>query len=92
MRIDGHPATMNSVIAAEHLKTAMFKPDGKSMGPAGTLDILVEDGRGGSVAASLPDHRAIVPSSARVWAGRGGWRSPSKCWAFPRRSVRTVIR
>jgi formylglycine-generating enzyme required for sulfatase activity/uncharacterized caspase-like protein len=54
VRIDGHPATMNSVFAAEHLKTAVFKPDGKSVGPAGTLDILIEDGRGGSVTASLP--------------------------------------
>ena len=54
VRIDGHPAVMNSVFSAEHLKTATYKPDGKTIGPAGTLDILVEDGRGGSINASLP--------------------------------------
>ena len=54
LRIDGHPAVMNSVFSAEHLKTATYKPDGKTIGPAGSLDILVEDGRGGSINASLP--------------------------------------
>jgi formylglycine-generating enzyme required for sulfatase activity len=54
LRIDGRPAVMNSVFSAEHLKTATYKPDGKTIGPAGTLDILVEDGRGGSINASLP--------------------------------------
>jgi formylglycine-generating enzyme required for sulfatase activity len=54
LRIDGRPAVMNSVLSAEHLKTATYKPDGKTIGPAGTLDILVEDGRGGSINASLP--------------------------------------
>ncbi len=54
LRIDGRPAVMNSVFSAEHLKTATYKPDGKTIGPAGSLDILVEDGRGGSINASLP--------------------------------------
>src|SRR5580692_2849083 len=43
VRIDGHPAAMNAVVSADRLKTATFKPDGKSIGPAGTFDILVED-------------------------------------------------
>jgi formylglycine-generating enzyme required for sulfatase activity len=70
VRIDGHPAVMNTVISAERLKTAVFKPDGKSIGPAGTLDILVEDGRGGSITASLP---ITVRSShhSPVLGGRG---------------------
>jgi formylglycine-generating enzyme required for sulfatase activity len=54
VRIEGRPAVMNSVMSAEHLKTAVYKQDGKTIGPAGTFDILVEDGRGGSVSASLP--------------------------------------
>ena len=72
VRIDGHPATMNMVISAERFKGAVFKPDGKSLGPAGTLDILVEDGRGGSVAASLPitvrssHHPPVVAGPSRV--------------------------
>jgi formylglycine-generating enzyme required for sulfatase activity len=54
VRIDGHAVAMNTVVSAEHLRTAQYKPDGKTIGTAGTLDILVEDGRGGSVTASLP--------------------------------------
>jgi hypothetical protein len=72
VRIDGHPAAMNMVISAERLKNAVFKPDGKSIGPAGSLDILVEDGRGGSVAASLPitirpsHHPPVVAGPSRM--------------------------
>jgi formylglycine-generating enzyme required for sulfatase activity len=54
VRIDGKLVTANTVVSSEHFKTATFKPDGKSIGSAGTLDILVEDGRGGSITASLP--------------------------------------
>jgi formylglycine-generating enzyme required for sulfatase activity len=52
--IEGRAAIINAVYPAEGLRTATYKPDGKSLGAVGTLDILVEDGRGGSVAASLP--------------------------------------
>nr|WP_294550323.1 SUMF1/EgtB/PvdO family nonheme iron enzyme [uncultured Rhodopila sp.] len=54
VRIDGHTVALNTVVSAEKLKTAVYKPDGKTIGAAGTLDILIEDGRGGSVTASLP--------------------------------------
>ncbi len=54
VRIDGRPVVTNTVVSAERFKTATFKPDGKSLGSAGTLDILIEDGRGGSITASLP--------------------------------------
>jgi formylglycine-generating enzyme required for sulfatase activity len=54
VRVDGRVATVNSIYAAERFMTATYKPDGKSLGPAGTVDILVEDGRGGSVTGSLP--------------------------------------
>jgi formylglycine-generating enzyme required for sulfatase activity len=54
VRIDGKPAALNTVVTPERLKTATFKPDGKTTGSAGTLDILVEDGRGGSITGSLP--------------------------------------
>jgi formylglycine-generating enzyme required for sulfatase activity len=54
VRIDGRPVVANAVISVERLKTATYKPDGKTLGPVGTLDILVEDGRGGSITASLP--------------------------------------
>ncbi len=54
VRFDGHTVSLNTVVSAEKLKTAVYKPDGKSIGSAGTLDMLIEDGRGGSVTASLP--------------------------------------
>jgi formylglycine-generating enzyme required for sulfatase activity len=72
VRIDGKPVVTNTVMSAERFKTATFKPDGKSLGPAGTLDILVEDGRGGSVTASLPitvrssHHSPVLTGPARV--------------------------
>ncbi|MFL5286600.1 MAG: hypothetical protein ACJ8AW_37910, partial [Rhodopila sp.] len=34
--------------------TGTFKPDGTGFGPSGTLDLLVEDGRGGSAIGNLP--------------------------------------
>src|SRR3954447_2530477 len=52
--IDHRTATVNAVYSAERFSAATYKPDGKTLGAVGTLDILVEDGRGGSVAASLP--------------------------------------
>ena len=54
VRIDGRTVALNTVVSAEKLKTAVYKPDGRSIGSAGTLDLLIEDGRGGSVTASLP--------------------------------------
>src|SRR5208282_2566413 len=72
VRVDGRTAEINTVVPAERFKTAVFKPDGKTVGPAGNLDILVEDGRGGSVTASLPitvrpSHRPpIVAGPSRV--------------------------
>ena len=91
VRIDGKTVAVNTVVSAEQFKTAVFKPDGKSIGPAGTLDILVEDGRGGSVTGEPADHRAVFAPSAgagrtkpcagrsagagHTAAGQSGWRS-----------------
>jgi formylglycine-generating enzyme required for sulfatase activity len=60
VRIDGKPVTINTVISAERIKTGVYKPDGKTLGQAGTFDVLIEDGRGGSITASLP---VVVRSS-----------------------------
>jgi formylglycine-generating enzyme required for sulfatase activity len=54
IRIDGKPAALNTIVTVDQFKTALYKPDGKTIGSAGTLDVLVEDGRGGSITASLP--------------------------------------
>ncbi len=54
VRIDGRPMKPNDLFPAEKLAAAAYKPDGKTLGPVGSIDILVEDGRGGSVMSSLP--------------------------------------
>lgn len=76
VRIEGRTVTINAVYPLDKFMTATYKPDGKSLGPVGTLDILVEDGRGGNVTASLPitilssHHPAIVeaPREVRAYA------------------------
>jgi formylglycine-generating enzyme required for sulfatase activity len=45
---------LNDVLPVDRFMNATFKPDGTRTGPAGTFDFLIEDGRGGSVLASLP--------------------------------------
>ena len=54
VRIDGRVVTPGAVFGADRFASATYKPEGKALGPVGTLDILVEDGRGGSVMGSLP--------------------------------------
>ena len=54
VRVDGRPVSPGAVFAADRFAGATYKPDGSTIGPVGTLDILVEDGRGGSVMGSLP--------------------------------------
>jgi formylglycine-generating enzyme required for sulfatase activity len=72
VRVDGKPVVTNSLFSPERFKTATYKSDGKSLGPAGTLDILVEDGRGGSITASLPitvrssHHPPVLTGPSRV--------------------------
>jgi formylglycine-generating enzyme required for sulfatase activity len=72
VRIDGRTVGINAVVSSERFKTATFKSDGKNIGSAGTLDILVEDGRGGSITASLPimvrssHHPPVLGVSGRV--------------------------
>jgi formylglycine-generating enzyme required for sulfatase activity len=54
VRIEGKLVTAGEVYTVDRFATAMFKPAGNAHGDLGTLDILVEDGRGGSVLGSLP--------------------------------------
>jgi formylglycine-generating enzyme required for sulfatase activity len=61
IRIAGVLVTLGAVFPAERFATATFKPTGTAVGGVGTFDILVEDGRGGSVLASLPI--TIIPSN-----------------------------
>ena len=54
VRIDGRLVTPGAVYGVDRFATATYKPTGNTLGEVGTLDILVEDGRGGSVLGSLP--------------------------------------
>ena len=61
VRIEGRVVTPGAVYAADRFAAATYKPEGRTLGPVGTLDILVEDGRGGSVMGSLPI--SVIPSN-----------------------------
>jgi hypothetical protein len=60
-RVEGRKVTLGEAFSVEHFMTGTFKPDGTMSGPTGTLDILVEDGRGGSAVGSLPV--VVMPSN-----------------------------
>lgn len=54
VRFEGRKVALGEAFSVDHFMTGTFKPDGTMLGPIGTLDLLVEDGRGGSVIGSLP--------------------------------------
>jgi formylglycine-generating enzyme required for sulfatase activity len=54
IRIDGKLVAPSAVYSVDRLAFATYKPAGNVLGDVGTFDILVEDGRGGSVLGSLP--------------------------------------
>jgi hypothetical protein len=61
VRVEGRRAALGEAFSTDHFMAGTFKPDGTMFGPIGTLDILVEDGRGGSAMGSLPI--IVLPSS-----------------------------
>ncbi|MEN0076591.1 MAG: caspase family protein, partial [Paracraurococcus sp.] len=70
VRVEGRTVAPGAVYAADRFATATYKPDGAATGPVGTLDILVEDGRGGSAMGSLaitvlPSNRPPLVEAAR---------------------------
>lgn len=77
VRVEGRIVTPGAVFTADRFAAATYKPDGSVTGPVGTLDILVEDGRGGSVLGSLainvlPSNRppvAEAPRRLRIYTG-----------------------
>lgn len=83
--VANRPARTNEAIPLGQFMTATYKPDGKSLGPVGSLDFLIEDGLGGSVGASLPivvepsHHPAVVeaPRTFRVYPDSLGIRPPT---------------
>jgi formylglycine-generating enzyme required for sulfatase activity len=85
VRVDGRPVTPNAIFTVDKFMSATFKADGKMQGPVGTLDILVEDGRGGTVTASLPitvissNHPPVVegPRTVRAYPTPLGIATPT---------------
>ncbi|HYZ64482.1 MAG TPA: caspase family protein, partial [Acetobacteraceae bacterium] len=70
VRIEGQKVTQGAVFPAEKIGLATYKPELGRIGAAGTVDILVEDGRGGAVIGSigitvLPSNRPPVVEAAR---------------------------
>ena len=49
VRVEGRLVTAGDIFTVERFATATFKPTGSALGDIGTVDILIEDGRGGSV-------------------------------------------
>src|SRR5271166_5876812 len=71
VRVEGRRAISGEAFSLDRFMTGTFKPDGTMLGPIGTLDILVEDGRGGSVTGSLaivvlPSNQSPVAEAPRA--------------------------
>jgi formylglycine-generating enzyme required for sulfatase activity len=85
VRIEGRLVTPGAVYGVDRFATATYKPTGTTLGDVGTLDILVEDGRGGSVLGSLPvsivaSNRPPVAESRRrlrIYTGALGITQPT---------------
>jgi formylglycine-generating enzyme required for sulfatase activity len=85
IRIEGKPVALGEVYPVDRFVTATFKPTGNVLGDIGTLDILVEDGRGGSVTGSLairiiPSNRPPVTEARRrlrIYTGAMGIAPPT---------------
>ncbi|HEY0419842.1 MAG TPA: SUMF1/EgtB/PvdO family nonheme iron enzyme, partial [Acetobacteraceae bacterium] len=70
VQVDGRMVGPGAVFAADRIATATYKPEAGRIGPVGTLDILVEDGRGGNAMGSLavnvlPSNRPPVAEARR---------------------------
>jgi formylglycine-generating enzyme required for sulfatase activity len=54
VRVEGKPASQDELYTVERFATATYRPAPNARGDVGSVDILVEDGRSGSVMGSLP--------------------------------------
>ena len=53
VQVEGRPVQPGAMIAANSIAGATYKPEFGRVGPVGTFDILVDNGRGGTVMGSL---------------------------------------
>ena len=81
VRIEGRLVTPGAVYTVDRFATATYKPTGNALGDVGTVDILVEDGRGGSVHGEPADQRRRLQSAT----GRRG--RAVACGSTPARSA-----
>lgn len=85
IRIDGKQVADNDVVTLEKFMTATYKPDKTAHGSVGSFDFLVDDGRGGTVAGSVPitvtasNHPPVVEPErvAQMFAGALGIVAPT---------------
>lgn len=71
VRIAGQPVARNASVPLDSFMTATYQPDGHTLGAVGSLDVLIEDDQGNSVAANLqitvlPSHHPAVVEAPRV--------------------------
>ena len=71
VQIAGVPVARNATFPLDSFMTATYQPDGRTLGSVGSVDVLVEDGQGNSVAANvqiivLPSHRPAIVEAPRV--------------------------
>ena len=105
VRIEGQLATSGAVYPAERFALATYKPGGTAVGEVGTVDILVEDGRGGSVLGSLvvtviPSNRPPIAEARRrlrIYTGPLGITPPTdpdgdKLWITIQNLPRGLVR
>ena len=91
VQIEGRKVQPDAIMPAEKLSLVTYKPELGRNGAAGTLDILVEDGRGGAVVGSIgitvipSNHPPVVerPRRVRMYVGTIGITRPEHPDGFP---------
>jgi formylglycine-generating enzyme required for sulfatase activity len=69
---NGKPVGRDDILSLENFMTARYKPDGKTVGPVGSIDFVVDDGRGGTAKGRLPitvvstNHPPVVEAARAV--------------------------
>jgi formylglycine-generating enzyme required for sulfatase activity len=105
VRIEGRVVTPGAVFPADRLRSATYKPAGSELGGVGTIDVLVEDNRGGSalgsviisVVASNQPPTVEPPRRLRIYTGALGITPPTdpdgdQLWITVRDLPRGLIR
>lgn len=85
VRVEGRTVTPGAAYSVDRFATATYKPAGSAHGDVGTLDFLVDDGRGGNTLGTLsitviPSNRSPVAEPRRrlrIYTGAIGIAPPT---------------